>query len=78
MRTGRTKCILLAGVVAGLLALPAFAQPATGRPTEELLRPPTPLQQDKPPTIRTFITAIVIVGAVVGVALIPSKRGHQD
>jgi hypothetical protein len=46
--------------------------------TEERLMPPTPSKQDNPTLILYYILAIVIVGACVGVMLIPSRRGHQD
>jgi ABC-type Fe3+-siderophore transport system permease subunit len=48
------------------------------RKTEERLMPPTPSKQDNPTLILYYILAIVIVGACVGVMLIPSRRGHQD
>jgi hypothetical protein len=42
------------------------------------LRPPTPRKSDDPPYIWSIFVMIVIVGAVFGANMIPSKRGHQD
>jgi hypothetical protein len=42
------------------------------------LRPPTPRKSDDPPYIWNIFVMLVIVGAVFGANMIPSKRGHQD
>ena len=48
-------------------------------PTEpEQIRPPTPGKQDSPPVVLYWITLGLTVLLVVGVNLMPSKRGHQD
>jgi hypothetical protein len=41
-------------------------------------RPPTSRKADTPPWLMLYLTAAIIVTAVVGANLIPSKRGHQD
>jgi hypothetical protein len=48
------------------------APPAAG------LRPPQPTKEEEPPYILTLLLLALIVGAVIGGNLIPSKRGHQD
>jgi len=67
----------VAGAIAAVscVAPPAYAQ--QGDPAAEL-SPPTPGKIDKPPTVWNYLTMILIVAAVVGANLIPSKRGHQD
>lgn len=75
------KGLLIAAVSLGAFALPAAAQFGT-RPQDQQQviapRPPTPRTADRPPTIWMYMLAVVLGGAVVGAALIPSKRGHQD
>lgn len=46
---------------------------------KELPRPPIARKADpKPPHMWNMLAVIVIVGAVFGANMIPSKRGHQD
>lgn len=40
--------------------------------------PPKPGTPDTPPTLMLIGVSAVLGGIVVGAALIPSKRGHQD
>lgn len=57
----------------------AVAQPQDGQtPATPQLRPPTPGKPDDPPVIMNYLSLVVIIAAVVGANLIPSKRGHQD
>jgi hypothetical protein len=58
-----------------LTAAPAAAQ---DQPAAPQLQPPTPTKPDKPPSVMNYLTMIIIIAAVVGANMIPSKRGHQD
>ena len=42
------------------------------------ISPPRPGKADRPQTLWMIIMAVVLGGAIAGVAFIPSKRGHQD
>lgn len=42
------------------------------------VRPPTPSEPEKPATILYYIVGVVLAGAAVGIAVMPSKRGHHD
>lgn len=43
------------------------------------VRPPTPGgKSDTPPTLTLIGLTVILGGAIVAAALIPSKRGHQD
>ena len=66
-RRDRKRWLTAAAVL--LCAGSAFAQS---------LRPPTPRKSDDPPYVWSIFVMIVIVGAVFGANMIPSKRGHQD
>jgi hypothetical protein len=68
---------LLAGLASLLVtSTTVLAQAAADAP--QPLKPPTPGTPDSPPMIWNVLLAVVIVALVVGVSLIPSKRGHQD
>lgn len=41
-------------------------------------RPPTTNEEDTSPQILNYVLLAVLVGAVVGASVLPSKRGHQD
>jgi hypothetical protein len=61
----------------GLVATPvALAQQDANAP--ERLRPPTPSKEEKAPTVLMMLLSVVLIGAIVGPCVIPSKRGHQD
>jgi hypothetical protein len=59
------------------LASTAVAQPAK-KNAEELPVPPTTTKLEQPYLIVPYLLAFMLIGAIVGVAAIPSKRGHQD
>ncbi|MEM1183729.1 MAG: hypothetical protein AAGI53_01885 [Planctomycetota bacterium] len=42
------------------------------------LRPPQPEKEPEAPIFLTFASVVLLTGAVIATALIPSKRGHQD
>lgn len=74
-----------ATAAAGLLALaaPATAQLTRNTPNQQQqhiqnVSPPRPGKADKPQALWMIIMAVVLGGAIAGVAFIPSKRGHQD
>lgn len=71
-------CAWVCGVAVALSGSTALAQPAQ-QPTGPVA-PVLPQAKDvgKPPTIRTFIVALLLVGLAIGANAIPSKRGHQD
>lgn len=69
--------------VAGALALGSAALgqgvPIPGAPEEPRLKPPVPsVPRSEPSDILGIVFAIVLGGAVVGVNMIPGRRGHQD
>lgn len=59
-----------------VLAPQASAQPNQPEAPQQV-RPPVPGNPDKNPILVTLV-GFLIVGAVLGAAIIPSKRGHQD
>lgn len=78
---------VLALLAALWLAVPAAPEAAaqvtssasgTGLPEPEQIRPPVPGKQDSPPVVLYWMTLGVTILLVVGVNLMPSKRGHQD
>lgn len=69
------RAVVLLAVVAGATSL-AAAQPA--RPDERLVPPTPPAASTNWSPLMSMLVGIVISGLVLGVAFIPSKRGHQD
>jgi hypothetical protein len=70
---------LVAACGASMLASPAMAQPGGKKKNAEVrAEPPTPKKSDRPPTLWNYLILIVVLGAVFGANVIPSKRGHQD
>jgi hypothetical protein len=69
--------VCVAGMTLACLPAPASAQP---KPTTTELNPPIPAPPKTEGTSRliTILEAIVLASLIVGVNLIPSKRGHQD
>ncbi|MFM9996145.1 MAG: hypothetical protein ACKVU4_10125 [Phycisphaerales bacterium] len=77
---------VLAGIAAAMsLAAPAPAQltrpqaptgPGSGNAIN--VAPPRPGTPDRPPTLWLIGVSAVLGAVIVGAALIPSKRGHQD
>ena len=57
----------------------ALAQSNKDKKKQEELKPPTPPDTNIPGTHYWGIGAVILgTGLIVGVNLIPSKRGHQD
>jgi hypothetical protein len=75
----RLLTVALAGACLALAvpAAPAHAQLAGSKPKIEM-KPPTAGTEDKPPVIMMYVVLLALAAAVVGAALIPTKRGHQD
>ena len=71
----RTRIALLAVVMT--LAASAQAQPGK-KNVEEAPSPPTTTKLEAPYLIVPYLLAFILIGAIVGVSAIPSKRGHQD
>jgi hypothetical protein len=67
-------CLAVAGVASSALAQPAPDPNAPPKPPA----PPTLGKPDEPPTVMSFLVMVLIIAAVMGANLIPSKRGHQD
>ena len=70
-----------AAISVGVLGTSFVATPlaaAQDAPEQERLRPPTPAREEKAPTILMMLMSAVLIAAVVGASVIPSKRGHQD
>jgi hypothetical protein len=69
------------GAALSLLSLTTIAeaqQPAPRR-TEDAIRMPQPRKADEnPPTLWAYFAVFIILAAVFGANMIPSKRGHQD
>jgi len=77
------KSTRLAGLAAGaLLTLGCLAPPAAAQPPakpDDTIRMPAPKKADEnPPTLWAYLAVFIILGAVFGANMIPSKRGHQD
>lgn len=80
LRTG-LRTSLATAILAGslMLALPADASAqAAGASQPQQVTPPRPQQPNKPPVIKNFLVAGVVVIAIVAATVIPAKRGHQD
>lgn len=71
----RKPALFAAAALALAACLPANAQP---KKTVEPPVPPTTTKIEDPGIIVPYLLAFVLIGAVVGVIAIPSKRGHQD
>jgi hypothetical protein len=71
----RTRVALVLGMI-GLCSATASAQPS--KKGEEPPIPPTISKLEPSGIIIPYILAFILIGAVVGVSAIPSKRGHQD
>ncbi len=76
---------LAAGVVAAsMLGAPAYGQLQQQRRQQQdpsapvSVTPPRPNPADRAPVVWMILMAAVLGAGVVGTALIPSKRGHQD
>lgn len=73
---------LLAAVIASVAALSTLPAPAQAQnahqKAEERIDPPVPRKADRPPVLWNYLVLIIIIGAVFGANMIPSKRGHQD
>lgn len=68
----RTVSRASSGVAATcLLALPAVV-------CAQVTAPPAPSLNRSPPAWIGYLLIMVLLGMVVGVSLLPSKRGHQD
>lgn len=80
----RFAAAVLAGTLAistlSVTATDALAQPKDNKKKQEELRPPLPPQPsgDQPAHYMGLLIMLVGIGLVVGINLIPSKRGHQD
>jgi hypothetical protein len=79
------KKSIFAFALAAVLVMPvavvpvAWAQqPAADANAPKPPAPPTPGKPDEPPVVMNILTMVIIIAAVVGANLIPSKRGHQD
>ncbi|MEM9064851.1 MAG: hypothetical protein AAGB51_05115 [Planctomycetota bacterium] len=60
-----------------LAALAVIVLPAAAL-AQEQARPPAPGNLDDPPTILTWVLAVILAALCFFAANIPSKRGHQD
>lgn len=80
MKTTLSRVLALGALCGALLATTpeALAQSSSKKAPVELKTPVPTKEDSERPTITTFLLLVVILGAVVGVNCIPSKRGHQD
>lgn len=78
-RSRRIVPVIALAAASTLAVAPAALGQATGSSRKEPLTPPTaPLSSDSSAPWKPMIAAVVIGAIVLGVAFIPSKRGHQD
>lgn len=84
-RTRRAPRLPLALVaVAALAAVAPAAHAQFGnapRGQEQVIerpKPPTPKKAEEAPFLWNYLFAVILGGTAFAVALIPSKRGHQD
>lgn len=71
--------VLMCLIVAGATLAVAPEASAQSRPNQApTLTIPKPKGEPKATPYTSILTAIIIGGVVLGVALMPSKRGHQD
>lgn len=69
-------CLIVAGAT---LVAPPGASAQSSRPNQApTLTIPKPKGEPKATPYTSILTAIIIGGVVLGIALMPSKRGHQD
>lgn len=74
---GPWKARVAAGALALLVPMAhvlAQATPAAPAP----LKPPTPGAPDSPPVVLNILIAAVVIVVILGAAMFPSRRGHQD
>lgn len=79
---------LAAGLAAGQIGSPAGIGDPTTRnaksssptaPTGPVgMQPPTPNRADSPPMPLYYGVVVVLAAATIALAIMPSKRGHQD
>ncbi len=69
--------IVALGATAAIIPTASAQTPRPGQPPAQLT-PPVPGKPGNPPAIMSLLGTIAIVGGVVGAAMIPPKRGHQD
>ncbi len=78
----RYRSALVASIVLAAAALlgssPAPAQAQQPRQEDRLLPPTPPAVGTNWSPLMSMLISIVLSGLVLGVAFIPSKRGHQD
>jgi hypothetical protein len=68
-----------AGVLLTLTTLAPLAQAQTPqKKQDDTVRMPVPKKSDDPPTLWAYLAVFIILAAVFGANMIPSKRGHQD
>lgn len=74
------RCMLMCLTVAGatLVVAPEASAQSTRPNQARTLTIPKPKGEPKATPYTSILTAIIIGGAVLGIALMPSKRGHQD
>jgi hypothetical protein len=60
------------------LAPMASAQQPPKKQQDDTVRMPAPKKADEPPTLWAYLAVFIILAAVFGANMIPSKRGHQD
>jgi hypothetical protein len=71
----RTRSALMFGLLS-LLAASSSAQPSKKGAEDPI--PPTISKLEPAGIIIPYMLAFLLIGAVVGISAIPSKRGHQD
>lgn len=87
MTTMRTSAVIAAGLLLGL-ASPSLARQSMGFDTGDEnpnpatqtqdVRPPAPTDPGKPSIVGPYLLMFVLVGAAIGLAVMPSGRTHQD
>lgn len=80
--TTRRRLLPLAATLIALTAAPALAQftaaPAGPSTAQSTARPPRVEPPEPARSWLAYLVAIAVGGMVVGIAIIPSQRTHQD
>lgn len=87
----RTALAFVAGLGLAIVASPAMARQGMGIADDESttnldpkskstrdVRPPAPQDPGKPSVIMPYLLTFVLGGAAAGLAVLPSRRTHQD
>ena len=76
---GALGAMVLYASASAALAQLTPPQPTTGPGAAPVrINPPIPRKAEKPPTLINIFVMVALGAGIIGAAMIPSKRGHQD